>query len=94
MPLLVGQVFAGYTVLRILGAGGMGQVYLVAHPRLPREDALKEAAEARDLLKTTLASIGDAVISTDAAGRVILANPVACSLMRWSELANTSRTTA
>src|ERR1700758_441720 len=37
----VGQVFAGYTILRGLGAGGMGQVYLAAHPRLPREDALK-----------------------------------------------------
>ena len=41
MALEVGQVFAGYTILRVLGAGGMGQVYLVAHPRLPREDALK-----------------------------------------------------
>ena len=33
-----------------------------------REEALKEAADARDFLKTTLASIGDAVISTDAEG--------------------------
>jgi serine/threonine protein kinase, bacterial len=41
MSLEVGQVFAGYTILRVLGAGGMGQVYLAAHPRLPREDALK-----------------------------------------------------
>ncbi|NLG47268.1 serine/threonine-protein kinase [Gordonia sp. (in: high G+C Gram-positive bacteria)] len=32
---------AGYRVLRQLGAGGMGQVYLVEHPRLPRRDALK-----------------------------------------------------
>ncbi|MET9327943.1 protein kinase [Tsukamurella sp. NPDC003166] len=31
----------GYTVLRRLGAGGMGEVYLVQHPRLPRQDALK-----------------------------------------------------
>ena len=37
----IGQVFAGYTILRVLGAGGMGTVYLAAHPRLPREDALK-----------------------------------------------------
>jgi serine/threonine protein kinase len=37
----IGQVFAGYTILRVLGAGGMGSVYLAAHPRLPREDALK-----------------------------------------------------
>ncbi len=41
MSLVVGQVFAGYTILRVLGAGGMGRVYLATHPRLPREDALK-----------------------------------------------------
>ncbi len=41
MSLQVGQAFAGYTILRVLGVGGMGQVYLAAHPRLPREDALK-----------------------------------------------------
>ncbi|MET9327232.1 protein kinase [Tsukamurella sp. NPDC003166] len=32
---------AGYRVIERLGAGGMGEVYLVAHPRLPRSDALK-----------------------------------------------------
>jgi serine/threonine protein kinase, bacterial len=41
MPLTVGDVFAGYTVVRTLGSGGMGEVYLVDHPRLPRRDALK-----------------------------------------------------
>ncbi len=41
MPLADGQVVAGYTILRTLGAGGMGEVYLVQHPRLPRYDALK-----------------------------------------------------
>jgi len=41
MPLTKGDVFAGYTVVRLLGTGGMGEVYLVEHPRLPRYDALK-----------------------------------------------------
>ena len=36
-----GSVFAGYTVERRLGAGGMGEVYLARHPRLDRRDALK-----------------------------------------------------
>lgn len=35
------QVFAGYTIVRFLGSGGMGEVYLGRHPHLPREDALK-----------------------------------------------------
>jgi serine/threonine protein kinase, bacterial len=41
MPLAEGQVIAGYTILRSIGAGGMGEVYLAQHPRLPRQDALK-----------------------------------------------------
>jgi serine/threonine-protein kinase len=41
MPLANGEVFAGYQILRPLGFGGMGEVYLVGHPRLPRQDALK-----------------------------------------------------
>lgn len=41
MPLTNGQTFAGYTIIRMLGSGGMGEVYLAQHPRLPRRDALK-----------------------------------------------------
>ena len=39
--LKAGEAFAGYTIIRSLGAGGMGEVYLAEHPRLPRADALK-----------------------------------------------------
>jgi serine/threonine protein kinase len=41
MPLVGGAGFAGYTIVRRLGSGGMGEVYLAQHPRLPRRDALK-----------------------------------------------------
>src|SRR5262249_14724135 len=39
--LAMGATFAGYTILRLLGSGGMGEVYLAQHPRLPRREALK-----------------------------------------------------
>ena len=41
MPLSEGQTFAGYRIVRLLGSGGVGEVYLAQHPRLPRRDALK-----------------------------------------------------
>jgi len=46
MSLAVGMTFDGYTVLRPLGSGGMAEVYLARHPRLPRHDALKILSEA------------------------------------------------
>ncbi|WP_016880950.1 MULTISPECIES: serine/threonine-protein kinase PknD [unclassified Rhodococcus (in: high G+C Gram-positive bacteria)] len=36
-----GDVFAGYTIQRVLGVGGMGAVYLARDPHLPRNTALK-----------------------------------------------------
>lgn len=52
MLLGVGDLFAGYRILRVLGSGGMGEVYLVQHPRLPRRDALK-------LLRTDISADAD-----------------------------------
>jgi serine/threonine-protein kinase len=41
MPLAAGDQFGAFSVMRLLGSGGMGEVYLVEHPRLPRQEALK-----------------------------------------------------
>lgn len=41
MSLSEGEQFAGYTIVRLLGSGEMGAVYLARHPRLPRFEALK-----------------------------------------------------
>ena len=48
-----------------------------------REIAEAERAEAQQLLTATLASIGDGVIVTNAAGRVTFINPEAERLTRW-----------
>ncbi|MEV0251214.1 protein kinase [Nocardia sp. NPDC050712] len=46
MSLQPGDRFAGFTIERKLGAGGMGTVYLAVHPRLRRKVALKVLANA------------------------------------------------
>jgi PAS domain S-box-containing protein len=50
-----------------------------------RKEAESAEREQRIRLGTTLASIGDAVIATDAGGRIVFVNPVAQSLARWPE---------
>ncbi|MCH5643217.1 serine/threonine-protein kinase [Gordonia sp. ABSL49_1] len=41
MPRSPGEQFAGYTIIKLIGRGGMGEIYLARHPHLPRNEALK-----------------------------------------------------
>jgi PAS domain S-box-containing protein len=52
---------------------------------LARQQTERELAAERERLRITLASIGDAVISTDAEGRVTYLNGVAESLTGWTQ---------
>src|SRR6185436_5680992 len=52
---------------------------------LARQRAEQELAAERERLRITLASIGDAVISTDAEGRVTYLNGVAEALTGWTQ---------
>jgi len=56
-----------------------------------REQSARSIEESRQQLQTTLASIGDAVIVTDAAGAVRFVNPVAARLTGWSAVAAEKR---
>jgi serine/threonine protein kinase, bacterial len=41
MPLVDGATVAGFRVVRLLGCGQIGELYVAEHPRLQRQDALK-----------------------------------------------------
>ena len=64
-----------------LGIAALGGAMGAARQRA--ESAAISAALQRDELRTTLASIGDAVLVTDAHGRVVSLNPVAEALTGW-----------
>lgn len=41
MPLVSGATAAGFNIVRLLGEGQIGELYVAEHPRLPRQYALK-----------------------------------------------------
>jgi PAS domain S-box-containing protein len=68
----------------VIGVVLLGAVFSLNQRNLAtRQRAAEVLAEQRERLRTTLASIGDAVISTDAGGRVTLMNAVAEALTGW-----------
>lgn len=73
----------GLCLFLIMGAAiaGLGGAMRAAQQR--EADARQITNEYADRLRTTLASIGDAVISTDELGQVTFLNPVAESLTGW-----------
>jgi PAS domain S-box-containing protein len=81
----------GSSVLIVVLAGCLGLIVLlwylgnaVDSVVKEREASTRSIEESRQQLQTTLASIGDAVIVTDAAGAVRFMNPVAATLTGWT----------
>lgn len=66
------------------GEGGVREWFIVMFDISARKLAELEARQALEMWRTTLRSIGDAVISTDIAGRVRFMNPIAERLTGWS----------
>jgi PAS domain S-box-containing protein len=75
---------AGLVLYMLLGTGVSVLAGIMRDVRLRLSASLVEASDQREQLRTTLASIGDAVIATDADGRVTSLNAVAEQLTGWS----------
>ncbi|HVT30438.1 MAG TPA: CHASE3 domain-containing protein, partial [Lacipirellulaceae bacterium] len=74
-------VFASLLALVIFG----GFIYLLRQNLFERSKAAAILEEQREWFRTTLASIGDAVIATDTKGRVTFLNDIAQHLTGWTE---------
>ena len=87
---VVGQISALLSVT--LGLLMVGAFSWLLHRSLSaRQKAAAVLAEQKERLRTTLASIGDAVISTDTLGRITNMNAVAESLTGWKTAEATGR---
>ena len=79
------------TIISIVLAAAIGCVLLAIvfsltrRNLLLRQRATDELSAERERLRVTLASIGDAVLTTDSGGRITFANPVAELLTGWSQ---------
>jgi PAS domain S-box-containing protein len=84
LELLDGRVFERFSQIQRIDALNVGRVWSFRDitTRRHAEQALQKESE---WLRVTLASIGDAVIITDAAGRVSSLNPVAESITGWTK---------
>ena len=84
LELLDGRVIERFSRIQRIDERNVGRVWSFRDitERRRAEEALRKESE---WLRVTLASIGDAVITTDAEGRVTSLNPVAESLTGWSE---------
>ena len=70
----------------LLGLGLLGVlVWLLRRSFMARQKAAAALHEQREWFRTTLASIGDAVIATDTEGHVAFLNPVAETLTGWKQ---------
>jgi len=83
-----GRIVLLFVVVSIVMTGGMGAFVFTHRQRGLYEDlyrAERRRREAVEETRTTLYSIGDAVIATDTAARVTRMNPVAEHLTGWRE---------
>ena len=62
-----------------------GFIFLLRRYLRARDKAATAIYEQRELFRTTIASIGDAVITTDTQGRITFLNTVAQSLTGWTQ---------